>query len=200
MADKTHRRSDAAGRTALLDATVRLVAWRGLDGMSYRAVAREAGTTPGLVFYHFGSREQLILEAAHTAGERAIASALLASERPTIDTFLSRLAASARLDIDDHMFQYEMAFNARRRPEVAAEMARLYGLYFEETERALRDIGFEDVQPALARLVFAAIDGLVLQQVVFDDPARTEGGVRALRAILRGLVQHRSPEGPPGRP
>lgn len=188
------RRSDAAGRTALLDATVRLVAWRGLDGMSYRTVAREAGTTPGLVSYHFGSREQLIVEAAVTAGERAIALALLTSERPSIDSFLSRLARSATEDIDDHMFQYEMAFNARRRPEVAAEMARLYELYFAETERALREIGFGEVRPPLARLIFAAIDGLVLQQVVFDDPDRTVGGVRALRELLGRKLNRQSPE------
>lgn len=182
------RRSPPAGRTALLDATVHLVAWQGLDGLSYRGVAREAGTTPGLVFYHFGSREQLIVEAAAVAGERAIGSALLASEPPSVDTFLSRLSTSARLDIDDHLFQYEMAFNSRRRPEVCAEMTRLYELYFAETERALREIGFAFVPPALARLVFAAMDGLVLQQVVFDAPERTDGGVRAFRELLRARL------------
>lgn len=182
------RRSPPAGRTALLDAAVRLVAWHGLDGLSYREVAREAGTTPGLVFYHFGSREQLIVEAAAVAGERAIGSALLASEAPSIDTFLSRLSTSARIDIDDHLFQYEMAFNARRRPEVCAEMTRLYELYFAETERALREIGVSLIRPAFVRLVFAAIDGLVLQQVVFDAPARTDGGVRALRELLRARL------------
>jgi hypothetical protein len=80
-----------------------------------------------------------------------------------------------------------MAFNSRRRPEVAARMAELYAFYCDETERALHSLGLAEVTPALARLVFAAIDGLVLQQVVFDDPARTDGGVRALRAALRTL-------------
>jgi AcrR family transcriptional regulator len=187
MADRAAGGSEAAGRLSLLDAAVQVVARDGLDGVSYRSVADEAGATPGLVFYHFGSRESLILEAAVRAGRRAVANALPVDEDEDLDTFLDDLSTFAERDLADHVFQYEMAFNSRRRPELAARMAELYTFYGEETERALRSVGLAEVTPALARLVFAAIDGLVLQQVVFDQPARTDGGVRALRAALRAL-------------
>jgi len=186
--DKAGNGSEAPGRLALLDAAARVVARKGLDGVSYRSVAEEAGTTAGLVFYHFGSRESLILEAAARAGRRALANALPVGDGEDLDTFLNDLSASAERDLDDHLFQYEMAFNSRRRPEVAERMAELYAFYSEETERALRSVGLTEVTPALAHLVFAAIDGLVLQQVVFDEPSRTDGGVRALRAALRALA------------
>jgi AcrR family transcriptional regulator len=42
------------GRRALLEAVVRVVARHGLDALTYRAVAKEAGVTHGLVSYHFG--------------------------------------------------------------------------------------------------------------------------------------------------
>jgi AcrR family transcriptional regulator len=187
MADRSGNGSEAAGRLALLDAAVQVVARDGLDGVSYRSVAEEAGATAGLVFYHFGSRESLILEAATRAGRRAVAHALPVGEGEDLDTFLDDLSSSAERDIADHVFQYEMAFNSRRRPGVAERMAELYAFYGEETERALVSLAPGEVSPALARLVFAAIDGLVLQQVVFDDPERTEGGVRALRRALRAL-------------
>jgi AcrR family transcriptional regulator len=187
MADKAGSGSEAPGRLALLDAAAHVVARAGLDGVSYRSVAEEAGTTAGLVFYHFGSRESLIQEAAMRAGRRAVANALPVGDGEDLDTFLNDLSASAERDLDDHLFQYEMAFNSRRRPEVAERMAELYAFYCEETERALHSVGLTEVTPALARLVFAAIDGLVLQQVVFDEPARTDGGVRALRRCLRSL-------------
>lgn len=186
MADKANG-SEAAGRLALLDATVQVVARDGLDGVSYRSVAEEAGTTAGLVFYHFGSRESLILEAATRAGRRAVAHAIPVGEDDDLDTFLDDLSLTAERDLSDHVFQYEMAFNSRRRPEVAERMAELYAFYGEETERALAALAPGEVSPALARLIFAAIDGLVLQQVVFDEPARTEGGVRALRRALGAL-------------
>lgn len=187
MPDRSGNGSEAAGRLALLDAAVQVVARDGLDGVSYRSVAEEAGTTAGLVFYHFGSRESLILEAATRAGRRAVAHALPVAEHEDLDTFLDDLSRSAERDLSDHIFQYEMAFNSRRRPGVAERMAELYAFYGEETARALAGLAPGEVSPALARLVFAAIDGLVLQQIVFDDPERTDGGVRALRRTLRAL-------------
>ena len=127
--DKAGNGSEAPGRLALLDAAARVVARKGLDGVSYRSVAEEAGTTAGLVFYHFGSRESLILEAAARAGRRALANALPVGDGEDLDTFLNDLSASAERDLDDHLFQYEMAFNSRRRPEVAERMAELYAFY-----------------------------------------------------------------------
>ncbi|MBS1878888.1 MAG: TetR/AcrR family transcriptional regulator [Actinobacteria bacterium] len=189
MASRAGNESSAAGRLALLDATVRVVARDGLDGVSYRSVAAEAGTTPGLVFYHFGSREALILEAAVRAGRRAVANALPIDESDGFDNFLDGLAVSAERDLADHVFQYEMAFNARRRPELAEQMRDLYAFYCAETARVLEAVGLRRVSTAQARLIFAAIDGLVLQQVVFAEPRRTEGGVRVLRVVLRHLVE-----------
>jgi len=171
-----------------LEAAVSVVAEEGLDGVSYRSVARAAGVTPGLVFYHFGSREALILEAALMAGRRAVAAALPMGAGDELDSFLAVLPVTAENDLADHVFQYEMAFNVRRRPELAAQMRDLYGLYVRETEKALRSLPLKRVSPALARLVFAAIDGLVLQQVVFDDPGQTERSVAALRKALRRLA------------
>jgi AcrR family transcriptional regulator len=176
MAARTEGGSEAPGRLALLDATVEVVARDGLDGVSYRSVAEEAGTTAGLVFYHFGSRDSLILEAAMRAGRRAVAHAIPVGDGDGLDTFLDDLSGSAERDLHDHVFQYEMAFNSRRRPEVAERMAELYAFYCEETERALSALAPGEVTPAL-----------VLQQVVFDDPARTDGGVRALRRALAAL-------------
>lgn len=42
--------------------------------------------------------------------------------------------------------------------------------------------------PALVRLVFAALDGLMLQQLVFGRPADTEAAVAELQALLRTLA------------
>ena len=36
----------------------------------------------------------------------------------------------------------------------------------------------------IARLVFAALDGLTLQQLLYDEPRRTEETISALRQML----------------
>src|SRR5438132_3593131 len=60
------------GRQALLDAAVQVVGRSGLRGLTYRAVAAEAGVTQGLVAHHFGSRDRLIHEALLAAGAQSI--------------------------------------------------------------------------------------------------------------------------------
>jgi hypothetical protein len=37
---------------------------------------------------------------------------------------------------------------------------------------------------ALTRLVFAALDGLVLQQLIFADPGATDAAIERLRELL----------------
>lgn len=45
----------------------------------------------------------------------------------------------------------------------------------------------KDASPALMRLVFAALDGLVLHQLVLGEPEMTEAALEELRSLLRGL-------------
>ena len=51
--------SDLTGRARIREAALRLYAAHGAEAVSLRAVAREAGGTPGLVTHHFGSRAGL---------------------------------------------------------------------------------------------------------------------------------------------
>lgn len=64
-------------RDAILAATAALIAERGLAGLSMAAVARQAGVTPGLLYYHFGSRADLVRAALHYANDRGPSMNLL---------------------------------------------------------------------------------------------------------------------------
>src|SRR5262245_39022892 len=46
--------------TAIADATIAVVAQRGLDQLSVRNVARQAGVAPGTVQHHYRTRAQLL--------------------------------------------------------------------------------------------------------------------------------------------
>ena len=56
---KPGTRDAALARDAILDAAVREFAARGLAGARMDALARDAGVAKGLVFHHFGSKEEL---------------------------------------------------------------------------------------------------------------------------------------------
>src|SRR3954469_5294473 len=66
-------------RAALLSAAVRVLDRDGMRGLTYRAVAQEAGVSHGLVRHHFGSRDALIHEAVLDHAERSLQSTRLES-------------------------------------------------------------------------------------------------------------------------
>jgi AcrR family transcriptional regulator/DNA-binding transcriptional MerR regulator len=174
-------------RRAILEAGVTVVARHGFDGLTYRAVARQAGTTHGAVGYHFDTREKLIHEVALEARRLAVAGTSIVPEDTDLDSFGRDFARSAEEDLDAHLFQYELSLQARRRPELAREMRALYEGYYDLTRQALEKVGIADPDDDLVRFAFAAIDGLVIRQIVDGDPEATEAALAELRRMLGAL-------------
>lgn len=174
-------------RRAIIEAGVTVVARHGFDGLTYRAVAQQAGTTHGAVGYHFNTREKLIHEVALEARRLAAAGASIVPAEADLESFARDLARSADEDLDAHLFQYELSLQARRRPELAREMRSLYEDYYDLTRQALERVGIADPDEDLVRFAFAAIDGLVIRQIVDDDPDATEAALAELRRMLGGL-------------
>lgn len=179
----TERPRYGEGRQALLDATIRVVARSGLRGLTYRAVAREAGVTQGLVAHHFGSRGELLREALLAAAGDSIERSALEPPSGALPDFVAGLSQLVAEDEDGQAFQFELALEARRSPELRDGGRELYSAYLDSTRRALVAMGLGD-DPDLARLVFATLDGLVFQQLLFGDPAATERSLATLRRLL----------------
>jgi len=175
------------GREALLNAAVRVVARGGLRKLTYRAVAQEAGVTHGLVVHHFGSRDALIEETlAHTVRASLNTSALEPGTGKVAD-FSAGLSGMVTADPDTQAFQYELLLESRRRPELLPQTRALYDEYFGATQRELDRMLSSGADRALTRLVFAALDGLVLHQLVFGELDVTDAALEELRSLLRLL-------------
>lgn len=175
------------GREALLHAAVRVVARGGLRRLTYRAVAEEAGVTHGLVVHHFGSRDALIEEAlAHTIRTSLSTSALEPGTGRVAD-FSTGLSDMVSGDPDTQAFQYELLLESRRRPELLPQLRALYDEYFDATQRELSRMLPAGADKALTRLVFAALDGLVLHQLVLGEAEVTDAALDELRSLLRLL-------------
>ncbi len=174
------------GRQALLDAAVRVVARAGLRGLTYRAVAAEAGVTQGLVAHHFGSRATLIHEALLAAGAESIGSTLTPERNPDVASFLAGFSAFVEETEELQAFQFELVLESRRRAALREDARALYDCYIEATRDSLVAAGVQTSE-TLTNLVFAALDGIVIQQLVYGDTARTE---RTLAELRRFLAQH----------
>jgi TetR/AcrR family transcriptional regulator, regulator of biofilm formation and stress response len=181
------RSTHGTGRQALIDAAMRVVARKGLRGLTYREVADEAGVTYGLVSHHFGSRDVLVQEALKHAFRESLALSFLQRPAAGVEDFGRGLAEAVEATQDQHVFEYEMGLEARRRPEMLVELRAVYEEYVTLVERQLRAIGIER-ERTFARLIFATLDGLVLQQIFFGRPEETRAGIEELTAVLARLV------------
>lgn len=175
------------GRRALLDASVRVVARKGLRGLTYREVAAEAGVTYGLVSHHFGSRDALVQESLEHAFRESLAVSFLHQPIESVEEFGGGLPEAVDALPDHQVFEYEIGLEARRRPEMLAELRAVYEEYVTLVERQLRAIGVER-ERTFARLIFATLDGLVLQQLFFGRTEETRQGLEELRSLLRMLT------------
>jgi TetR/AcrR family transcriptional regulator, regulator of biofilm formation and stress response len=171
------------GRDALCAALVRVVAREGLDGVTFRSVAREAGVTHGLASYHFGTREAMISAALTWAVEHAIEASRLGAEAQTIGELAADVPQLIADAPEEAAFQFRLALESLARPELLEEVRRTYDAYVATVRQTLVRLGLADDE-ALARLVFAAADGLALQQLLYGDPVRTGEALARLRGLL----------------
>jgi hypothetical protein len=82
--------------------------------------------------------------------------------------FAQALVELVQSEPELQLFQYEMILESRRKPELRPAAVKLYDSYVESMQQALRRHGYQDTVP-LARAIFAALDGLVLQQLTVAD-------------------------------
>jgi AcrR family transcriptional regulator len=178
------------GRDALLEAAIRVVANEGLRGLTIRAVAAEAGVSHGLVRHHFGSRAALVEATLLRSVEIAIDTSSLAPGSGRIDEISADLGSAVEAEEELLAFQYELLLEARRRPELMPHVVRMYDDYVAAAEGELERAGLADV-PEAGRVLFAALDGLALQQVVFGHRERTEAGVALVHELFEVLLSAR---------
>jgi AcrR family transcriptional regulator len=127
-------------RRELADAAITLLASSGVHGLTHRAVENAAGLPPGTASNYFRTREALLVAAAervaelHFAAERA-ATAPGTGPRPgstvpemaaeAVDLIAGSLFAAATAERERYLAVYELLFEARRRPALAAALAGL---------------------------------------------------------------------------
>ena len=172
------------GKEALLRAAVSVVAAKGLRGLTYRSVAEAAGVNNTLVAHHFGSRDALIAAALDWAAEQSISASRL-REAATLghsftDSLLELLLAEPELQV----FQYEMILEARRRPELSEAVTALYENYISALADGLTASGVTGKVGVVARTLFAALDGLVLQYLAGVDRAAIAASLEEVHDVL----------------
>lgn len=161
---------DADGvKTRLIDATITVLARDGFAHASARAIATEAGGVNGLIFYHFGSMDQLLATTARALTERGIERVRLGLGGDQAHlAWPTRLGEVIRSEAqgDEGRAVMELLVGCRTSPELAVEVRQAIDKAIEfartEIERVIGGSPLAQVVPLelLADLAAAAFIGL----------------------------------------
>jgi TetR/AcrR family transcriptional regulator, regulator of cefoperazone and chloramphenicol sensitivity len=179
-------------RAAIIDETVRCVIEEGFEAASAKHIAERAGVTWGVIQYHFGDRAG-ILAAVVDAGFQHLRETVGGIDLPAGDT-RQRVAAlvdaawgAMSTPTSRASFEILVATRSDRDPQfakdlddMARELARLAGRLTEGRQPL----------PAVGRLLWATLRGLVLAQIWvperLDPTAEREALVDLLAMCIEG--------------
>jgi AcrR family transcriptional regulator len=192
-------------RQKLIDGALAVIREQGIAGASARTIATSAGVNQALVFYHFGSVDELLVQACRDATEARLAHYrerldAVTSLRELLDVGRALHAEERRLGNVAVLAQ--LLAGAQTDERLAAPTAASLNLWVVEMETVLTRLLADSpigavIDPAgLARALSAAFIGLELFDGV--DP---DGAARALDAVgrLAALVEVVEELGPVAR-
>ncbi|MFJ3777431.1 SpoIIE family protein phosphatase [Streptomyces sp. NPDC090075] len=159
--DDQHRPGYGAGRNALLTAAV--------------------PHGHGLVVHHFGTRDILLEQALCWAVDHSIETVSLIPASGRLEGFAASLADFVAGCPDLQAVPYELKAEASRRPEPRPHVDMLHDAYRRAVREALACFRGDE---GMTETVFAALEGLIFQQVTSGDIRCTREGTAALRQLL----------------
>ncbi|MBO4269950.1 TetR/AcrR family transcriptional regulator [Microbispora triticiradicis] len=189
-------------RTRLLEGALETLRTQGIAGASARAVATAAGVNQALVFYHFGTVDELLAAALRYGSEQRVAVyhdrfAAVTTLRELLD--LGRSLHAEEREAGNLAVLAQMLAGSQMDGRLAPATAAGLGMWVTEIEEVLQRVlagtplaEFVDVA-GLARATAAAFVGLELYEGVDEDGAK-----RAFDSLeqLAGLVAALDDMGP----
>jgi DNA-binding transcriptional regulator YbjK len=179
----------------LMEATLRIIGRKGLDGVTHRAVAAEAGMSVGAVTHHFSTRDILVDTALRFAlareGGRLDALALSLQSKAFdagawIESLVGWYSRELKNRAETHVACYEAFLAASRSERYRPVVAAWFDTWRQSAELALRAAG-SPAPRRHAELFVSALIGIVLQQLAVPRRGFRQEAKAALSELVNGL-------------
>ncbi len=195
----------------LLDGALRTLAEQGIAKTSARSIAAAAGVNQALVFYHFGSVDELLAAACRHGADQRVAR--YRTRLAEIGSLAELLAFGREMHIEERAagqvaFLGQLLAAAQTQPSLAPATAAGLQLWIDEIEKVLARVldgspiaEFTDI-PGLARAVAGSFVGLELYEGVdergatlaldaLDQLAVLAAALDELGPLAQRVVRHR---------
>lgn len=188
-------RTNPARRAALTDGGITLLAAVGAHGLTHRAVERVAGLPAGTAVNYFRSREDLLVATA----ERVVSLHLADMGRidrevdvgsapdPLTELLAASLMDAATASRERYQAIFELQLEARRRPALAAALARLtsVAVAFTTDEHAALDLS---VPPEAIGTLMTLYGGALFVLVTGPGGVQADAVRQIAQAIVHGAL------------
>jgi AcrR family transcriptional regulator len=183
-------------RQILIDVGMRLIAEKGYDSASIGDIAAFAEVTKGAVYYHFGSKENFVLEIIKQRSERNIAQFKQRAKdnislAEWIENSFSMIIGFPDLAQQQFLLQVMMASIRPGHEKIAALMAEIHaewrGLLTEMLKMSdeYRKGQFLDDPEVIAVGIMALIDGLLIHSRVEPESFAEKEFIKRLAPLLK---------------
>jgi AcrR family transcriptional regulator len=184
-----------ARRLSLIEACARVLAREGAGGTSVRAVAQEAGVSPGLVGHYFGGIDAAIA-ATYAHVEAQVSSALDAALAGAGNDPRARLEAYVTASFAPSIASGELLATwiafwslVRSRPHIARQHDEQYAAFRARLEALLAECGIAPGKLRQAAIATTAlVDGLWLELCLSPDAFSADEAGAIARAQLDALI------------
>lgn len=183
----------------LMEATLRIIGRKGLDGVTHRAVAAEAGLSLGALTHHFATRDTLIDAALRYALSREIdrlRALSLSLQNKAFDTtswiesVVGWYAQELKKRAEIHVACYEAFLAAARGSRHRAVVVAWFETWRQSAELALRAAG-SPAPRRHAELFVSVLVGILLQQLAAPRRGFRQEAKAALLELVQGLLAKR---------
>jgi DNA-binding transcriptional regulator YbjK len=195
MTGKIDRQASERERP-LMEATLRIIGRKGIDCVTHRAVAAEAGTSLGAVTHHFKTRDTLVDAALAFALAREVGRlrALAFSLQSTVfevDAWIDGLAAWYSKELKSqpeiHIACYEAFLAASRTARHRPVTMEWFETWRQSAELALKAAGSTTPRDH-ADLFVSTLIGMLLQQLAAPRRGFQKQAKAALSELVRSMV------------
>ncbi len=188
-------------RRSLLEAALRVIARGGVEALTHRSVAAEAGVSHGATTYHFASRDEIVLEAfrhyietvAQTL-EAALEDLVPGSETSIVD-FLVGFQQREFAEPELVLAEYELILYAARNEVLAREYRAWERSLCARLAEGLEACGSPRPMHA-ARIVMGVFRAFELERLTHPD-AQPEDLRKRLETLLPSLLAQSAAEQSP---
>ncbi len=177
------RDSDPTIKVALLQKALQYLLQHGLQDLSLRPLAKALGTNARMLIYHFGSKEQLIIEALELAQQHQI-EALTKSPKPKANSEAELAYLWQWFSSDNFLAFGKLLFEVEVLGINGNPHYRTFAKQIIEGWVSFIQTRFKNCNASTANVIVNTFSGFLLDLLITNDTKRVNASFKVFSALL----------------